>query len=121
MIGCGYPWWRYSRADWRGIAVTRCPLWVPRSPSDWKRILHLSSFALSSLPGVLAEVGWKPRLVVTIAPAILSAPNALLIAKLTGARSWLHIHDFELERLRALDSCRRQTQHLGWPGGSSRA
>ena len=92
-----YRWWRYRQEERSGIRITRCPLWVPRSPTGWKRVVHLSSFALSSLPAVLSQVKWKPDLVMAIAPAILSAPNAVLIAKMTGAKSWLHIQDFELE------------------------
>lgn len=96
-VGERYRWWRYVREHRGTIRVTRCPLWVPRSPSGWKRIVHLASFALTSLPAALAEVRWRPELVMSIAPAILATPNALLVAKLTGAKSWLHIHDFELE------------------------
>jgi colanic acid biosynthesis glycosyl transferase WcaI len=62
-----------------------------------KRILHLLSFAMSSMPAALLQARWKPSLVMAIAPAILSAPNALLIARLAGARSWLHIQDYEFE------------------------
>jgi len=102
-VAAGYRWWCYRREDWDGIQITRCPLWVPRSPTGRKRVLHLSSFALSSIPAVLTQVRWKPELVIAVAPTILSVPNALWIAKLAGARSWLHIHDFELDTARQLN------------------
>lgn len=46
---------RYLRESMDGIRIVRCPLWVPRRPTDPKRLLHLASFALSSLPAVLAS------------------------------------------------------------------
>lgn len=94
-------WW-YRREKLGSCRVTRCPLWVPHSPSGWKRILHLLSFALSSLPPMLAYTRWKPDWVMVVAPALLSAPNALLAARLSGAQSWLHIQDFELEAAQGL-------------------
>ena len=98
----GYRWWCYRREAWNGAQVTRCPLWVPRKPTGLKRILHLASFALSSLPATLAQAQWKPEVVIAVAPAILSAPNALLMARLSAATSWLHIQDFELDTARGL-------------------
>ncbi|RPJ50210.1 MAG: colanic acid biosynthesis glycosyltransferase WcaI [Chloroflexi bacterium] len=93
----GYRWWAYRRESWSGVEVYRCPLWVPRHPSGVKRIPHLLSFALSSLPVVLAQVLWGPQIVLCIAPSLFSAPFALLAARLCGARAWLHVQDFELD------------------------
>ena len=110
----GYQAWRYRREEWAGIQVTRCPLWVPGTPTGLKRIIHLASFALSSLPAGLVQVRWKPDLVMTIAPAILSAPNALLIARLAGARSWLHIQDYEFEAATRLGILPRNANLQKW-------
>lgn len=96
-VAKGYRTWTFRRETLRGVRVTRCPIWVPGRPTGFKRSLHLLSFALSSFPAVLAEVGWKPQVVVAIAPTILSAPSALLLARLSGAKSWLHIQDFEFD------------------------
>ncbi|MBN2117222.1 MAG: glycosyltransferase WbuB [Anaerolineales bacterium] len=93
----GYRWWKYRRESWSGAEVYRCPLWVPRNPSGIKRILHLLSFAFSSLPLLFAQIVWGPQIVLCIAPSLLSAPFALLAARLSSARAWLHIQDFELE------------------------
>lgn len=81
------------------MAIWRCPLWVPKRPSGLTRLLHLASFALSSLPVLLAQYRWRPDVVITVAPALFCAPGALLLAKLCGpgTRSWLHIQDFELD------------------------
>ncbi|MFO8238535.1 MAG: glycosyltransferase WbuB [Prochlorococcaceae cyanobacterium] len=90
---------RYRREALQGVAVWRCPLWVPRHPTGLTRLLHLASFALSSLPVLLAQRRWRPDVVITVAPAFFCAPGALLLGRLCGRRtlSWLHIQDFELD------------------------
>ena len=99
-----FPAWRasgnrYRREQQHGVTVWRCPLWVPRRPSGLTRLLHLASFALSSLPVLLAQRRWQPELVLTVAPAFFCAPGAQLLKALCGkgCRSWLHIQDFELD------------------------
>jgi len=94
----GYSQWRYRRErSAAGVEITRCPLWVPRKLSGGRRVVHLASFALSSLPVMLAQTGWSPDVVMTVEPAFASAPVALLVARLCGARSWLHVQDFEVD------------------------
>jgi colanic acid biosynthesis glycosyl transferase WcaI len=102
-----YPAWRLApdHASWRYRAeeigraeVLRCPLWVPKAPSALKRVLHLASFALSSaVPALWRAVTWRPDVVWTVEPTILSAPVALLAARVCGARACLHVQDLELE------------------------
>lgn len=93
----GYKGWQYRHERFGEIEVFRCPLWVPARPSKLNRILHLLSFTLSSLPVLLLQLFWKPDLVLCIAPTLFSAPNALITARLVGAKTWLHIQDFELD------------------------
>jgi len=90
---------RYSQERRAGVEVRRCPLWVPRRPSGLTRLVHLASFALTSLPVLLAQRGWRPDVVITVAPAFFCAPGALLLGRMCGKRchSWLHIQDFELD------------------------
>jgi colanic acid biosynthesis glycosyl transferase WcaI len=101
-----YPHWRveegfrrlwYQRDAVAGARVTRCPIWVPRCPSGLTRLLHLASFAVTSLPVLLGAAFWRPDVVWVVAPAIFSAPGALLAARLGGARTWLHIQDYEID------------------------
>ncbi|MFN9631844.1 MAG: WcaI family glycosyltransferase [Cyanobacteriota bacterium] len=105
-----FPSWRLGNEDrtvrntyehqWLvGVDVWRCPLWVPRRPGGLTRLLHLASFALSSLPVLWSRRQWRPDVVFTIAPAFFCAPGALLLSRLGGAtcHSWLHIQDFELD------------------------
>ncbi len=68
-------------------------------PSGLKRILHLASFALAALgPAIRAARGKdRPDVVICIAPALLSVPVAWVMARLAGAKLWVHIQDFEVE------------------------
>ncbi|MFO0059137.1 MAG: glycosyltransferase WbuB [Cyanobacteriota bacterium] len=90
---------RYGYSRLAGMEVWRCPLWVPPRPSGVTRLLHLASFALTSLPVLLAQRRWQPDVIFTVAPAFFCAPGALLLARLSGkgSHSWLHIQDFELD------------------------
>jgi colanic acid biosynthesis glycosyl transferase WcaI len=101
-----YPEWRvtagykstwYARELWRGAQLWRCPLWVPRDPGGGKRLLHLLSFAFSSLPVMLRQVWWRPQVALAVEPTLFSAPATWLAARLCGARAWLHVQDFELD------------------------
>jgi colanic acid biosynthesis glycosyl transferase WcaI len=90
-----YPW--YRRESWKGTDVWRAPIWVPKSPGGITRVLHLLSFAISSFPVMLRQLFWTPDLVIVVAPAFVCAPAALVVARLSGARAWLHMQDFEVD------------------------
>ncbi len=102
-----YPEWRRGRGParftwgvehWRGCHVVRCPLYVPRRMSGTRRILHLGSFALSSIPPALMRmISRPPDVVLGVVPTLLSAPLALATARLAGARAWLHVQDLEID------------------------
>jgi len=105
-----YPQWRvydgysaikYQKDIWQfnaqQIEIFRTPLWVPSKPNGWKRLLHLASFAVGSFPTVISQIRWRPELVVVVAPTLAIAPAALLLARLSGAKIWLHVQDFEVD------------------------
>ena len=92
-----YSAWRYSKDKYNGVLVLRCPLWVPRHPYGARRLLHLISFAISSIPVMIRQAFWRPALVWLVEPPIVCAPAALIVAKLCGGKSWLHIQDFEID------------------------
>ena len=96
-VKVGYSGWRYQIESVGDMLVVRCPLWAPRRPSNLSRIPHLLSFALSSLPVMLAQIMWKPDITFCVIPTLLSAPLAWFAARLSGAKCWLHIQDFELD------------------------
>jgi colanic acid biosynthesis glycosyl transferase WcaI len=96
-IAKDYSGWRSSRETRNHVRVWRSPLWVPAQPSGLKRMIHLASFAVASLPALVAQAWWRPDIVMSIAPTMLNAPAALVLARLMGAHSWLHIQDFEVD------------------------
>lgn len=102
-----YPAWSV-REDYRGKlyrvergtgepVVFRTPLYVPAKPTGLKRVAHLASFMLGSLPVMLRQAFWQPEVVFTVEPTFFCAPVALLVAKAAGAASWLHVQDFEVD------------------------
>ena len=101
-----YPGWavwpgfhagRYAREHSNGVRIVRAPLWVPAKPSGLRRVIHLASFALSSVPALLAHWRWKPDVVWVVEPALFCAPAALAFARLRSAKAWLHIQDYEVD------------------------
>ncbi|MGH9714417.1 MAG: glycosyltransferase WbuB [Candidatus Acidiferrales bacterium] len=107
-----YPEWQVSKnySSWQfrrefstdrksggTLEVLRCPLWVPRAPRGWRRVLHLASFALTTIPAMLAQIFWHPEIVLVVEPAFLCAPLALCVARISGAAAWLHVQDFEVD------------------------
>ena len=96
-----YSSWRYKISlnghSPHNLGVIRCPLWVPKTHSARRRLLHLASFAASSWPAVLGHVLWRPDVVIVIEPTLFCAPAALAVARLAGAKAWLHVQDFEID------------------------
>jgi len=96
-VGEGHSASQYRTESWHGVEVMRTPLWVPNQPGGLKRLLHLGSFALSSLPVLWAQWRWKPDVVWVVEPPLMCAPAAVAFASLRGAKSWLHIQDYEVD------------------------
>lgn len=96
-IGEGYAAGQYQQQELAGVKVWRAPLWVPAKPSGAKRLLHLMSFALSSLPVMVQQAFWRPDVVWMAAPALFCVPATLLAARLSGAKSCIHIQDYEID------------------------
>jgi colanic acid biosynthesis glycosyl transferase WcaI len=93
-----YSCWKYSReVSPAGVRIYRCPLWVPPRPRGINRMVHLGSFATSSLPIMLALTSWRPHVVLSVEPAFFCAPSTILTALLSGGVSWLHVQDFEID------------------------
>ncbi|MBW4941761.1 glycosyltransferase WbuB, partial [Klebsiella pneumoniae] len=84
-----------------------CPLYVPNKPSTIKRLLHLSSFAFSSLFPLLMQARWKPDYVICIVPTLFCVPGALLLRKLTRAKVIIHIQDFEVDAMLGLGMAKK--------------
>jgi colanic acid biosynthesis glycosyl transferase WcaI len=93
----GYSGYKYSKETINGAEVWRCPIWVPAKQSGLKRLLHLASFALSSMPVILKQIWWRPQFVMVVEPPLAVAPITVVLSKLFGIKSWLHIQDFEVD------------------------
>jgi colanic acid biosynthesis glycosyl transferase WcaI len=93
----GYASWRYQHETRDGVEIWRAPLWVPSRPSGLKRMLHLATFAATSLPLLAWQALWRPHAVILIAPTLMCAPGALMLARITRASAWLHIQDYEVD------------------------
>ncbi|WP_239618845.1 glycosyltransferase WbuB [Cohnella mopanensis] len=96
-VQAGYSSYRYSKELWNGAKVWRCPLWVPKSGSGLKRLLHLFSFALSSIPLFIKHMLWRPDVCLIVEPPLALSPMAVMIAKLLRIKTWLHVQDFEVD------------------------
>jgi colanic acid biosynthesis glycosyl transferase WcaI len=96
-VSGGYSAWRYRRERLAGVEVWRCPLYVPKNPSRLKRLVHLASFALFSIPPLCRHIFWRPDIILVICPTILCAPAGWLAAKLSRSKCWLHVQDFEMD------------------------
>lgn len=103
-----YPGWKikegWQRPFWirqlhaGGVKAIHCPIYVPRTPSGNRRILHYLSFLASSFPLALWHgLVRRPDVVLAIAPSLIASLSALSAARLCGAKAWLHIQDFEVE------------------------
>ena len=102
-----YPEWRVFEG-WRGdgsrrsvedsVDVTHVAIYVPAEPTGARRILHhLSSAASAALPLLARTLKQRPDVVITVAPSLIASPVAWAVARLTGAKCWLHVQDFEVE------------------------
>ena len=96
-IAEGYFGCRYLREQILGVKVWRCPVWIPRKQNGIRRAFHLLSFAFGSLPVMLLQICWRPHLILVIEPTFAVVPQALLVARVTRAKAWLHVQDFEIE------------------------
>ncbi len=109
QVADGYSRRLYSREWYRGARVWRCPLWLPRTPSGIRRVLHLLSFAVTSFPVVLRQVVWRPDVVWVAQPTLFCAFSAWMTARLSRARCWLHIQDYEVDAAFELSILRSKT------------
>lgn len=96
-IGVGYRAGSYRHETLKGVPVWRTPLWVPTKQSGVRRLIHLMTFALSSVPVLVRQMFWRPDVVWVAAPAFFCAPGAWFTARLSGAKAWMHVQDYEID------------------------
>ncbi|MET3516157.1 colanic acid biosynthesis glycosyl transferase WcaI [Pseudacidovorax sp. 1753] len=96
-IGAGYSSYLYRVEESRGVRIIRCPIWIPVRPKGVSRLIYLASFALSVIPAFLYCLKFRANIIFVTEPPLICAPWVLLWAKITRARSWLHIQDYEVD------------------------
>ena len=94
-------WWSISRSD-AGVNIYRSPVYVPKALNMFKRMLHLSSFALSSSISLFRCLLKNPEVVFMVQPTLFCAPATLIFCRITGAKSVMHIQDFEIDAMLGL-------------------
>lgn len=102
QVHTGFSAFKYSTSDFKKVKVTRCPLYVPKSLSTLKRLLHLGSFAVSSFFSLLSNISWKPTVIICIEPTLLCVPGAKLLSSITRSKLLLHIQDYEIDAMLGL-------------------
>lgn len=100
-VGDKYRSWCYKK-EYRREVIYRCPLYVPQKLSTLKRLIHLCSFSISSMMPLLAQSKWKPDYIICVAPTLFCVPGAILLKKITGAKTILHIQDYEVDAMLGL-------------------
>jgi len=85
----------YLIEEKENITIYRYKQYVPKNPSFKNRIVHLLDFTFGSIVNVFKVK--KSDLVVCVVPFTSSIALGLFLAKLRGAKVWVHIQDFEFD------------------------
>ena len=90
------------------INVIRCPIYIPSNLNSIKRIIHLLSFSLSSFLPLEKSAFFKPDIIIQISPTLFCSPQTILVSKLSGAKSLIHIQDFEVDAMFGLSMAKNK-------------
>ncbi|MDH5325767.1 MAG: WcaI family glycosyltransferase [Gammaproteobacteria bacterium] len=96
-VWSGFRKFWYSEARHLSECVIRCPIWVPKNVNGIKRIFHLLSFAISSLPIILLQARKEKNVVFLTEPPLFCAPVVLFAARFFKIKTWLHVQDLEVD------------------------
>lgn len=105
---CGFPYypaWKinneyslkktFIREQINGVSVFRYKQYVPKNPKFIKRVIHLIDFTLGSLINVLKIK--KTDVVLCVVPFTSNIFLGSILSKITKAKLWVHIQDFEFD------------------------
>jgi colanic acid biosynthesis glycosyl transferase WcaI len=98
----GYSNRKFSSTKENGVSIIRCPLYVPNEVTTITRLIHLASFAFTSSLALFTKLFNKPDIIFLVQPTLFCAPGALLFGWLTGAKTIMHIQDFEVDAMLGL-------------------
>lgn len=103
-----YPDWKvqnpyssflFKKENISDVTVYRCPLFVPKKITTISRIFHLLSFSLSSAFALCRQLFWRPDVIICVVPTLFCGMNSIIYGKLTGAKTIIHIQDYEVDAL----------------------
>ena len=86
---------RFLKEQFEDMTVYRYKQYVPAQPTFLKRVLHIMDFTLGSFVNI-----WKIKkcdMVISVIPFTTSALLGYIQKKRFGAKSWVHIQDFEFD------------------------
>ena len=106
QVSPGYRKFWYKQSKTNGVKLIRCPLYVPSDVTITKRFIHLCSFAFTAAIAMATQLFNRPNVVVLVQPTLFCAPFALIFAKLMGAKTIMHIQDFEVNAMFGLGMVR---------------
>lgn len=86
---------RFLKEVINGVTVYRYKQYVPKNPTFFKRILHLTDYTFGSFINNFKIK--KTDLVLCIVPFTSTIFPSKLLAKFKNAKLWIHIQDFELD------------------------
>lgn len=117
VVQAPYRSWQYRREQTGSLRITRCPLWARNNGRGIWRILAPLSFAVSSFfPTVKEMIFWRPDVVLCVEPAFFSSILPVMMARVLGIRSVIHIQDLEIDAAFAVgyvSNTRAKTVALG--------
>lgn len=90
-------WYSCNKNKTNNLTIIRCPIYVPKNPTGFNRILHHVSFAISVLPVMLFHILWRPKIIFLTEPPFLCSLIVLLVGLISKSKTILHIHDFEID------------------------
>jgi colanic acid biosynthesis glycosyl transferase WcaI len=93
-----FKWYKYKRLKFHEASIMYCPIALKRPMRGIWRLLAPLSFAVTSLPMLVLEiVRYPPEVIFCVEPTLFVAPFAVLLGKMIGARSIIHVQDLEIE------------------------
>lgn len=104
-----YPAWKKRSEDTRtlyrtetlaGVSIFRCWHYVPKNPNAWRRILHETSFILTSFIRLIFLP--RPDLLIIVSPPLLLGPAAWLASLLKRSSFHFHVQDMQPDAALAL-------------------
>ena len=100
-----YPHWkrfdshpnRFTSAVIENVKVLRSPIFLPTRVKSLGRLLLLCSFALSSLPQLLAAFRARPQICIVVIPTMFCLPLAQALGLIFRVKVLAHIQDLEVD------------------------